>query len=91
MNDSRSEATVGAAAVVAGLGAVTMALFPFALPFAILLGVALVPLLPVAIAGGLLAAVIAVPVLAVRALRRRRDRRRDRRATPMGAARPRPV
>jgi hypothetical protein len=49
---------IGAAAVVAGLGALTFALFPFALPFAILLGVALVPLAPLLLLGVLAGLVI---------------------------------
>ena len=72
MDESRAETVFGVTAVLTGLGVVSLALFPFALPFAILLGLAALPLLPVAIVGGLVAALVAVPVFAARALRRRR-------------------
>jgi membrane protein implicated in regulation of membrane protease activity len=89
MNESTTESVFGAAAVVAGLGVVTLGLFPLALPIAILLAVAVLPLLPVVIVGGLVAGLITVPVLAVRRLRRRRVR--IERAATVGPAQPRAV
>jgi hypothetical protein len=53
-----------------GWGIVGMALFPFALPFVILTGVALLPLLVPLLALGLLAGVLALPVMLFRKLGR---------------------
>ena len=57
---SRTETTFGAAVVTTGLGVVTLALFPFAVPILVLTVVALVPLLLPVI---LLAAAGAIVVL----------------------------
>jgi hypothetical protein len=54
-DQSYAEATVGIAAVLTGLGAVTFALFPLAIPFVVLLGLAAAPLL-------LLPVVVGIPV-----------------------------
>lgn len=74
MRESDLETTFGATAVIAGIGVVTMALFPFLLPSLILLGLLAVPLVPV-----LLLAVLAIPFVVVaravgRALAGRRGR-----------------
>jgi hypothetical protein len=44
-----SDTTVGISGTLVGIGALTFAFFPFALPFAILLAVSAVPLLPLAL------------------------------------------
>jgi hypothetical protein len=58
-----------------GLGIITLALAPLALPMLVLTAVALVPLALPLIAVGLVAAIVAVPVLLIRRLRRRLIRR----------------
>jgi membrane protein implicated in regulation of membrane protease activity len=55
-----------------GLGIVTVALFPFAIPIIILTAVALLPLLVPVLALAIVAAVVAAPIALVRRLRRRR-------------------
>ena len=65
-----------------GLGIVTMALFPLALPILILTIVALLPLLVPLLAIALVGAVIAGPVLLVRRLLRGRGRGRRKRSGP---------
>lgn len=55
----------------AGLGILTTALAPLALPFLILLTVALIPLLLPLIAIALVAAILSVPILLIRAVGRR--------------------
>ena len=56
---------------IVGLGIVTMALFPFALPGIALTIVAVIPLLLIGLAAALVAAIIALPILLVRSLGRR--------------------
>jgi hypothetical protein len=55
----------------AGLGILTTALAPLALPFLILLTVALIPLLLPLVALGLVGAIVAAPILLIRAAARR--------------------
>jgi hypothetical protein len=55
---------------LAALGALTMALFPLAIPGIALVAVAVVPLVLLALVVAVLAAVVAAPVMAVAALRR---------------------
>jgi membrane protein implicated in regulation of membrane protease activity len=62
------------ASLSAGVGILTLPLFPFALPALVLV---LGPLLPLAIAGALLAIPFVLPIWLVRALRAR-SRRRSR-------------
>jgi hypothetical protein len=69
----------------AGLGILTTALAPLALPFLILLTVALLPLLIPLIAIGLVAAILAAPVVLIRAVvrwSRKAERGRRVRAAP---------
>jgi hypothetical protein len=56
---------------IVGLGIVTMALFPFALPGIALTIVAVIPLLLVGVAGALVAAIVAVPIVLLRSVGRR--------------------
>ena len=65
-------------ALLAGLGILTVALFPLALPGLLLFVVA--PLLLLLAVGGLLAIPLVVPLLLVRTVGRLRPRRRERRA-----------
>jgi Flp pilus assembly protein TadB len=59
-----------------GLGIVTFALFPLALPILILTVVAALPLLVPVLAVGVLVAVVVLPIRLVRSLRRRAARAR---------------
>ncbi len=59
-----------------GLGIVTFALFPLALPILILTAVAALPLLLPVLAVGVLVAVVVLPIRLVRSLRRRAARAR---------------
>jgi hypothetical protein len=52
--EDTAQAVVGAAAAVAGGGALTFALFPLLLPAVVLVGVLALPLLPLALVGALL-------------------------------------
>jgi hypothetical protein len=61
-----------------GLGTLTFALFPLALPILALTAVAIVPLLVPVLVLGLLAAIVALPIRAIR----RMLKRPARRATP---------
>jgi membrane protein implicated in regulation of membrane protease activity len=61
-----------------GLGIVTFALFPLAIPILILTAVALLPLALPLVALALVAAVVAAPVMIVRRLVRSRVGRSDR-------------
>jgi hypothetical protein len=54
-----------------GLGIVTMALFPFAIPGIALTIVAVIPLLLIGVAAALVAAIVAVPILLLRSVGRR--------------------
>jgi hypothetical protein len=73
---SSADVAAEAGSIVAGLGVLTNALFPFALPLLIL---TFGPLLPLALVGLVLALPIVLPIwlgrLALRALRRRRGAR----------------
>ena len=62
-------------AVLAGLGILTVALFPLALPGLLLFVVA--PLLPVAVVGLLVAIPLALPLWLARAVLRRAERKVD--------------
>ena len=77
-----TEAAVGIMTALTGLGVLTIALAPLALPILILTIASLVPLLAVGLAAGIPIALIAAVWLALRALRRRwlgpSDRRTDR-------------
>ena len=53
-----------------GLGTITLALFPLAIPIVLLTVVAVLPLVVIGLVGGLLAAVLALPVLLWRRIRR---------------------
>ena len=80
-----------AAAVVAGLGMITLVLFPLALPAIILAAVAVVPLVLLALVLAVVSAVIAAPILAMRGLRRRGRSRRAGVADRDGSAARSPV
>ena len=80
-----------AAAVVAGLGMITLVLFPLALPAIILAAVAVVPLVALALLLAVVSAVMAPPILAVRGLRRRSRSRRAGVTDLDGSAAKRPV
>ena len=71
---SKAEIITGIAGTLVGLGAVTMALFPLALPILVLLAVLAIPLVPIAIIG----AMVAAAGLGVRSLARRAGGRRRR-------------
>jgi hypothetical protein len=58
-----------------GLGILTFALFPLALPILALTAVALVPLLIPVLVLGLLAAIVALPIRVIRRLAKRPPRR----------------
>ncbi|MQA73423.1 MAG: hypothetical protein GEU88_03555 [Solirubrobacterales bacterium] len=75
-SQSNAEGAVGIAAALAGLGVVTFALFPLALPFVILLIASTAPLLVVALAAALVGGALTAVGLAVRAVARRAGRRR---------------
>ena len=68
-NPSTADLVDGALAVAAGIGVVTLALFPLAIPILALTVVALIPLLLIALVGGLIAA----PFLLRAPARRRPD------------------
>jgi hypothetical protein len=73
----------GGAGALAGIGILTMALFPFAVPALLLAAALAAPLLLPVVAIAIVAALLAGPVLAIRALARHvagrlgRDRRSD--------------
>jgi hypothetical protein len=71
MDSSRSEVVDEISTWGVGLGVVTMALFPLAIPFLLLTAVAVIPLVLPVVAIALVAAVVAVPVLLLRGLGRR--------------------
>jgi uncharacterized protein (DUF58 family) len=79
----------GIAAVIAGGGAVTFALFPLAIPFLLLTAVFAAPLVLIGVAAAVPLGIVAALVVAIRATGRRIERRRgDRQHTPV-RARPR--
>ena len=61
-----------------GLGIITFALFPLALPILILTAIAVLPLLLPALALGLLIGLVALPILVVRSLGRAIRARRSK-------------
>jgi hypothetical protein len=71
---SNAESAVGSIGVLTGLGVLTMALFPLAIPILLLTAVSLAPLLPLIVLGGMVTGM----VLAVRALASLRLNRRGR-------------
>jgi hypothetical protein len=71
MESSRSEVVDEISKWTVGLGVITIALFPLAIPFLILTSVAVIPLVVPVVAIALVAAVVAVPVLLLRGLGRR--------------------
>jgi hypothetical protein len=71
---SRAEILDEASKWGVGLGVITFALFPLALPFVILTAVAVLPLVLPALAAGVLIAVVALPIVMVRRLGRRAAR-----------------
>jgi hypothetical protein len=74
---STSEAIVGVSAVLVGLGVVTVALFPLAIPIVVLTAASAVPLLVLAVPAAILGAVwFAARALVRLAARRPRRRRR---------------
>jgi hypothetical protein len=88
-HDSPNAADVAAEAnaLAAGLGLITVTLFPFALPLLLL---CIAPLLPLIVVGALLAAILYLPVRLVRFLTRTVARRRaeHRRVTSRRTAPP---
>jgi membrane protein implicated in regulation of membrane protease activity len=90
-----SEMVEGSSAALTGIGALTFAFFPLAIPIVLLTAVALIPLAAVALAGGLVAAVVAAPLLLARWMRgrlrrralRERPERERRTSSPIGASR----
>jgi hypothetical protein len=85
---SRAEVADEVSKWTVGLGIITFALFPLALPILILTAIAVLPLLLPALAVGLLIGVVAVPILAVRSLGRtiRARRSKGERALDQGFA-----
>jgi membrane protein implicated in regulation of membrane protease activity len=81
----------GSSAALTGLGALTFAFFPLAIPLVALTAVALIPLVAIALAAGLVAAVAAAPLLLVRSVRGRLRRRAPRRRAEGELRRPSPV
>jgi hypothetical protein len=67
---SSIEVVNGVSVGLVGVGIVTIALFPLALPILILTAVSVVPFLIPLLALGLLAAVVAFPIWLIRSLRR---------------------
>ena len=55
---ARSDTVVGISGALVGVGALTFAFFPFALPFAILLAVSAAPLLPLLVLAAIPAAIV---------------------------------
>jgi hypothetical protein len=74
--ESAALTTTGIAAVIAGGGVVTFALFPLAIPFLVLTAVFTAPLALIAIVPALAVGFVAAIVLAMRAIARRLARRR---------------
>jgi hypothetical protein len=58
----------GTGAAITGLGALTLAFFPLAIPAIALTAVALIPVLVLGLAVGLVVAIAAAPVIVVRSL-----------------------
>jgi hypothetical protein len=77
---SEAESGGGVAALLFGLGALTMVFFPLAIPALVLTIVLTIPLLPLVIVPVLAGAVVAVPWLGARALGRRLRARASARA-----------
>ncbi len=72
---SMAEALTEVAQLVTGLGIMTFALFPFALPMIALTAVFVLPLVAVGLVAGVLTALVAAPIALVRRLRRQRGQR----------------
>ena len=83
---SRAEVLDEVSKWTVGLGIVTVAIFPLALPILLLTAFAVLPLLLAALAAGLLIGIVALPMLLVRRLRRRVTRA----PRPKGRGRSRP-
>lgn len=80
------EVVNGTSVGLVGIGIVTIALFPLALPILILTAVSLIPFLVPVVALAVVAAAIALPVMLVRGLWRRANRA-TRPSTPLCLAR----
>jgi hypothetical protein len=76
-SEGTTETAFGFLAATTGLGIVTFALFPLALPILILTAASLIPLLAIGLVVAIPVGVIAVVVLLVRAILRRANGRRD--------------
>ncbi len=74
---SSAEIAVGIMGCLVGFGVLTFALFPFALPFVLLLAVFTIPLVLVAVVGAFVGGIVAVVGFGLRALGRRARRRED--------------
>jgi membrane protein implicated in regulation of membrane protease activity len=86
MHRSAAGATLleGSSAVLTGLGVLTLALFPLAIPLIALTAVALIPLLALALAVGACVALAAAPLLLFRWLRDRGRARPSRERSESG-------
>jgi hypothetical protein len=76
-SEGTTETAVGFLAATTGLGVVTFALFPLALPILILTVASLIPLFAVGLVVAIPVGVIATVVLVIRGILRRAGRRRD--------------
>jgi membrane protein implicated in regulation of membrane protease activity len=76
-SEGTKEAAFGFLAATTGLGVITFALFPLALPILILTAASLIPLLALGLVVAIPVAVVAAVVLIVRAILRRARRGRD--------------
>jgi hypothetical protein len=84
--ESAAQATVGTTAAIAGLGTLTLALFPLAIPILALTAVAVAPLAILAIVPAVLVGIVVGAALAIRALARAiTDRPRSPRRLPASA------
>jgi hypothetical protein len=84
MDSSRTEVVDEISTWTVGLGVITIALFPLAIPFLVLTGVAVIPLVLPVVAIALVAAVVAVPAVLLRG----RGRRLSARVSSARAASP---
>ena len=81
----------GVAAVIAGAGAVTFALFPLAIPFLLLTAVFTTPLVLIGVAAALPLGIVAAAVLAIRAIATRVRRRSGSRPPPRAGRQSSPI
>ena len=88
--ESTALTTSGTAAVIAGAGAVTFALFPLAIPFLLLTAVFAAPLALIGLIVAIPVGVLAAGAVAVRALVRRRAVRPSPPPSRSAARRPAP-